>query len=96
MAMGRNIVSSLPTPDKLNPDLLQSLHGIKSGSALPQRRQALSGGRRSDGRLPGGERRGAGPATDRREPKAASGGCRSWNDAWTERKHERRKVADHR
>src|SRR3984893_3423690 len=31
------------------------------GSAVPQRRQALSAGRRRDGRLPGGERRGAGP-----------------------------------
>jgi len=29
------------------------------GSAVPQRRQALSAGRRGDGRLPGGERRGA-------------------------------------
>src|ERR1700681_3928008 len=66
------------------------------GSAVPQRRRALSAARRGDGRLPGGERRGAAPATDRSERKAASGGCRSWNDARTERKHERRKVSDHR
>ena len=96
MARGRNIGSSQPTPGKLSPDLLQALHGIKSVRLFPKGAKLFQQGVVGDGRLPGGERRGARPATDRSEPKAASGGCRSWNDARTERKHERRKVSDHR
>src|SRR6202521_2599246 len=65
------------------------------GSAVRQRRQAVSAGCRGNRRLPGGERRGSCPAANRSEPKAASGGCRSWNDARTERKHERRELSDH-
>jgi CRP-like cAMP-binding protein len=49
MARGRNIVSSLPTPGKLSPDLLQALHGIKSvqlflkGAKLFQQRVVATG-----------------------------------------------------
>jgi CRP-like cAMP-binding protein len=36
MARGRNTVSSLPTPGKLSPDLLQAFHGIRSVRLFPK------------------------------------------------------------
>src|SRR4029077_789936 len=82
-------------PGKLSCDLLQALHWIKSVRLFSKGAKLFSAGRRGDGRVHGGERRGAGPATDRSEPKAAFGGCRCWNDTRIERKHEAAKVSDH-
>jgi hypothetical protein len=48
---GRNIASLQPTPRKLNPDLLQALHGIKSVWLFPKGAKLVLAGRRGDGRL---------------------------------------------
>ena len=96
MARGRNNVSSQPTPGKLSPDLLQALHGINSVRLFPKGAKLFQPGVVATGvyLVESGEVRVLLPTGQSQKQLLDVVGPRT--SARTERKHERRKVSDHR